>query len=129
MFVYCIFVNLLEQSVILTQRKNYKIHETFHKQFKPKTLYFIEMFCMAGVPGAGALTGPCIRGWKGKFHVSILSPTCDFSRHACTYCGGDIEDKFSLSGILAACFLFPFGVLLCCYFKERRCVSCTRELV
>ena len=71
MFVYCIFVYLLEQSVILTQRKNYKIHETFHKQFKPKTLYFVEMFCMAGVPGAGALTGLCIRGWKGKFHVSF----------------------------------------------------------
>ena len=27
----------------------------------------LEMFCMAGVPGAGGLTGPCITGWKGKF--------------------------------------------------------------
>jgi hypothetical protein len=34
------------------------------------------MFCMAGVPSAGALIGPCIRGWKGKFPYIKKLFTC-----------------------------------------------------
>ena len=32
-----------------------------------------------------------------------------FQRRKCTYCGGDIEDSFTIPGILAAVFLFPIG--------------------
>ena len=32
-------------------------------------------------------------------------------RRKCTYCGGDIEDSFTIPGILAAIFLFPVGML------------------
>ena len=35
-----------------------------------------EMFCMAGVPGVGAFTGPCIRGWKGMFFYIKNLVTC-----------------------------------------------------
>ena len=68
------------------------------------------------------------------FHISLKTQPLsidkfDIFRAACTYCGGDVEDNFTRAGLLSACCLFPVGILLCCFLKEKRCVICTREVL
>ena len=32
-------------------------------------------------------------------------------------------------GIIAACFLFPLGLIICCCCKEKKCVVCRRTVI
>ena len=88
---------------------------------------------MGGVESAGSPIMLNIRRLKGEtktciiifkivliIHIATITYQCHHPYHyvylddfvtsgQCTYCGGDVENTFSTSGILAACFLFPIG--------------------
>ena len=57
------------------------------------------------------------------------STTQSCCRTCCTYCGGDIEASFTPVGIVSAILLFPIGLAICCYLRERKCVACDRSVV
>eukprot|EP00090_Calanus_glacialis_P012335 TRINITY_DN20851_c0_g1_i1.p1 TRINITY_DN20851_c0_g1~~TRINITY_DN20851_c0_g1_i1.p1 ORF type:complete len:116 (-),score=21.48 TRINITY_DN20851_c0_g1_i1:24-371(-) len=47
----------------------------------------------------------------------------------CTYCGADVEDSFTTTGMIAVCLLFPLGIAICCATKETKCVACDRAFM
>ena len=56
-------------------------------------------------------------------HFNVYFDDFIGSRQQCTYCGGDVEDTFSTSGILAACFLFPIGHFCNAFFCFQFCMG------
>lgn len=68
-------------------------------------------------------------GWCKKCRISHKRMYSRIEGINCTYCGGDVEPEFTTTGLISACLLFPIGLLICCYFKQKRCVDCTREVL